>query len=365
MAPIFAAALASTLTLTIAPGHGPGLALLAQQAAPIPPFAWTSWAGAGPLRAGLLFLAGIYLLGIGPLRTRYRLGPPASKKQIASYLSGVLILLIALEGPIHELSDTYLFSMHMVQHMLLIYAAPPLMLLGIPEWLLRPVIRLPGVFPVVRWLTKPLPAIFLFNVIFTLFHIPLYYNTIVENEPLHIAAHLLFIVLAFITWWPILSPLPELPRLHYALRMIYIFGQTFSGFIVGAFVTNAPTVLYTVYEQAPRTWGLSALDDQKLGGLIMWIIGGTYLLAVYSAVFFAWANAEGVHDDVAQPLRRRVRVTPPEQAVGTSEPTLASVTTPAAPPPDPEPSPTPGTGTPGAFGERHVVIVPPDRSRLN
>ena len=98
--------------------------------------------------SGLLLLAGVYLLGIGPLRTRYRLGPPASKKQIASYLSGVLVLLVALEGPIHELSDTYLFSAHMVQHMLLIYVAPPLLLLGIPAWLLRPIIRLPGVFPV-------------------------------------------------------------------------------------------------------------------------------------------------------------------------------------------------------------------------
>src|SRR4051812_16672273 len=118
MVPTLAATLASPLTLTIEPWLIPSVVLQAQQAAPIPPFAWTSWSGAGPLRAGLLFLAGVYLLGIGPLRTRYRLGPPASKKQIASYLTGVLFLLVALEGPIHELSDTYLFSAHMVQHML-------------------------------------------------------------------------------------------------------------------------------------------------------------------------------------------------------------------------------------------------------
>src|SRR5204863_225970 len=81
-----------------------------------------------------LFLAGVYLLGVGPLRKRFKLGPPASWTQIVLYFSGVLCLLVALEGPIHELSDYYLFSAHMVQHMLLIYAAPPLMLLGMPGW---------------------------------------------------------------------------------------------------------------------------------------------------------------------------------------------------------------------------------------
>jgi len=325
------------------------------QVAPIPEFSWTSWAGAGPLRAGLVFLAGIYLLGIGPLRRRYRLGPPARRWQIASYLSGVLVLLVALEGPIHELSDTYLFSAHMVQHMLLIYVAPPLMLLGIPDWLLRPVLRVPGVFAVARVLTRPLVALLLFNVLFTVFHIPLYYNTIVATERLHIVAHLAFIVLAMITWWPVLSPLPELPRLHYALRMLYVFAQTFSGFIVGAFVTNAPTVLYPIYAQAPRVWGLSPLDDQKLGGLIMWVIGGVYLLIVYSIVFFAWANAEGVHDDVAVPVRPRRRV----QTTGTVDApsrALTGVTTPAG---------SSASASPDTFGEPHVVPAPPDRSHLN
>src|SRR4051812_3873427 len=85
----------------------------------LPPFSWTSWSGDGVLRGGLLLLAGVYLLGIGPLRRRYHLGPPVSRGRIAVYLSVVLCLLIALEGPIHELSDYYLFSAHMVQHMLL------------------------------------------------------------------------------------------------------------------------------------------------------------------------------------------------------------------------------------------------------
>src|SRR5688572_407301 len=142
----------------------PILVVLAQmQPSTLPPFAWSSWSGDGVLRGGLLLLVGVYLLGVGPLRRRFQLGPPVSGARIALYLSGVLCLLVALEGPIHELSDKYLFSAHMVQHMLLIYAAPPLMLLGLPGWLLRPVLRLPGVLPVARALTRPIPALVLFN----------------------------------------------------------------------------------------------------------------------------------------------------------------------------------------------------------
>src|SRR4029079_11951622 len=96
------------------------LQMLAQAAqtgaSALPPFSWTTWSGDGVLRGGLLFLAGAYLLGIGPLRQRFNLGPPVSWKQITCYLSGVLCLLVALEGPIHELSDHYLFSAHMIQH---------------------------------------------------------------------------------------------------------------------------------------------------------------------------------------------------------------------------------------------------------
>src|SRR4051812_30235404 len=142
--------------------------LLQVQPATLPPFSWSSWSGDGVLRGGLLLLAGAYLLGVGPLRRRFALGPPVSRGRIAVYLSGVLCLLIALEGPIHELSDFYLFGAHMVQHMLLVYAAPPLLLLGMPGWLLSPVLRIRGVLPVARWLTKPIMALVPFNAVFAL-----------------------------------------------------------------------------------------------------------------------------------------------------------------------------------------------------
>jgi putative membrane protein len=356
------------------------LQMLAQAAqtgaSALPPFSWTSWSGDGVLRGGLLFLAGAYLLGIGPLRQRFALGPPISWKPIACYLSGVFCLLVALEGPIHELSDNYLFSAHMVQHMLLIYAAPPLMLLGLPGWLLRPALRVPGVTRVAKALTHPVAALVTFNLVFSLYHIPTYYNAVVMDHRLHIAAHVVFILLAMQTWWPILSPLPELPRLNYPLQMLYVFGQTFSGFLVGSFITNSPTVLYPFYSEAPRVWGLSPQQDQQLGGLIMWVFGGFYLLLVYSAIFFAWARAEGVNDDVAVPLRRhprRVVVSPqpsaPAQPInGTvAQPSVgAAVSGDMGGETGGEPDePRKVVGKPTDLGARHVVTSAPDRSRLN
>jgi putative membrane protein len=353
------------------------LLMLAQAAqtgaSALPPFSWTNWSGDGVLRGGLLFLAGAYLLGIGPLRQRFRLGPPVSWRQIACYLSGVFCLLVALEGPIHELSDNYLFSAHMIQHMLLIYAAPPLMLLGMPGWLLRPLLRPPGVMRIARIVTHPAAALACFNIVFSLYHIPQYYNAVVMDHRLHIAAHLVFIVLALQTWWPILSPLPELPRLNYPLQMLYVFGQTFSGFLVGSFITNSQTVLYPFYSDAPRVWSLTPQQDQQLGGLIMWVFGGFYLLLVYSVIFFAWARAEGVDDDVAVPIRRhprRVVVSPQptasaQQANGTTaEPTVGAAVS-SEPGGEADEPPRKVVGKPTDLGARHVVTSAPDRSRLN
>src|SRR5689334_2335732 len=90
---------------------------------------------------GIALLLVAYFAGIGPLRRRYHLGPPADERQIAAFLAGTVVLVLALVSPLDELGDRYLFSAHMVQHMLLIVVCPPLWLLGTPEWLLAPLLR--------------------------------------------------------------------------------------------------------------------------------------------------------------------------------------------------------------------------------
>ena len=297
----------------------------------MPDFSWTTWHGDATLRTGLVLLAALYLLGVGPIRRRYQLAPRVERRQVVTFFSGVLVLLLALDGPLHELSDFYLFSAHMLQHMMLTLFAPPLLLMGTPGWLLRPLIGPPAVRRLARALSAPLVAFWLFNLAFTLSHIPRFYTLTLENHAVHVAEHLVFMVAAVITWWPLLSPLPELPRLSYPLQLVYVFLQTFSGFLVGAFIVNSQQVLYPFYAAAPRVFGLSALDDQRIGGLLMWIGGGTFLLIVFTAIFFVWAHREHVADDYAEPPR------PPFRR-------------PAAP---------------VAIGGNHVVTAVSDKSRLN
>jgi putative membrane protein len=97
---------------------------------------------------------------------------------------------------------------------------------------------------------------------------------------------------AVILWWPILSPSPELPRISYPAQLLYVFLQVLPGSLIGGLIANTDRPLYAFYAAAPRITGLSAVQDQQLGALIMWVGGGFFFLVVFTAVFFAWAAPE-------------------------------------------------------------------------
>ena len=144
------------------------------------------------------------------------------------------------------------------------------------------------------FLTRPLVAFLVFNLVLTFSHFPLIYNLTLENERAHIVLHLAYMATAVITWWPVLSPLPELPRLVYPLQMLYLFFQTVPGALVGSLISLSDGVLYPTYATAPRLFGLTPLGDQQLGGLIMWLGVSTYMFVVITVIFFIWANREEV-----------------------------------------------------------------------
>ncbi len=198
-------------------------------------------------------------------------------------------MFFALNGPLHDLSDDYLFSAHMVQHLVLTFLVPPLLLIGVPGWMLRPALRYPWVRTVARWLTRPTICFAVFNVIIAVWHLPPLYNLAMAHHPVHIFEHLLFMASATLMWWPLLSPLPELPRLAYPGQMLYCFLMSIPMSIVAIYVAMADHVLYPAYSSAPRLWGFSPLEDQQIGGLIMWIPGGLFFYAVMTLVFIKWA----------------------------------------------------------------------------
>ena len=217
----------------------------------------------------------------------------------ALFWTGLVTIFLSLNGPIHDLSDSYLFSAHMTQHLVLTLIAPPLLLAGVTADMLRPALRNRGVSALARRVT-PAPAAFvIFNLVLLAWHLPVLYNAAMRSHEVHIIQHLMFMAASVIMWWPIMSPLPELPRLPYPGQMLYAFLMTLPMGMVSIFITYADTLLYPAYASAPRVLGLSPLEDQRLGGLIMWIPGGFFFLGVLSVAFFRWARdaeaAESVH----------------------------------------------------------------------
>lgn len=210
----------------------------------------------------------------------------ATQVQKLSFFAGLAIMWIAADWPIHDISENYLFSVHMVQHTLFSLVAPPLLLLGIPAPVLRKLLR--PVMGAVRFFTRPLIAFALFNLVIVVTHWPPVVNTSVRVEPVHLAVHLLLVFSSLVMWWVIVSPLPELPSLSPPGKMLFLFGQSILPTVPASFLTFATSPIYDAYADAPRLWGISAVSDQMVSGLIMKIGGGLLLWSVIALLFFKW-----------------------------------------------------------------------------
>lgn len=252
---------------------------------------------------GLIVLTAAYFAAITRWRDRFPGSRPVSMARRLAFLGAMSAIFLALQSPIEVLSDGYLFSVHMVQHLLLTLLMPPLLLLGLPGWLIRPLFaRLSPLLAITRAITNPLAGFALFNVIFIGYHVPAIYLTVQRSELLHVAGHLIFMAIGVITWWPVLSPLPEAPALTPPLQMIYLFAQTLPSQVLGALLTFTSQMLYPHYQHAPRVWAwLNPAADQQLGGLIMWVVGGTFFLGAFVVVFLRWSQSF----EAAERQRRR------------------------------------------------------------
>lgn len=239
---------------------------------------------------GTAILGALYFWGIGPARRRFDLGPPARPVQVLSFTAALIVLVASLNGPIHDLSDYYLFLIHMLQHLLLTLLFPPLLIYGTPGWLLRPLVRPAWVQRTGRALTHPVAAGLLFTFAVAAWHTVPLYDLMMRSHNVHIMTHLMFIVVAVIMWWPIMSPIAEVPPLPIGARMLYLFLVSLPMQAVAAIITMADVPLYEWYVTAPRTWGLSPLEDQKLGGLLMWVPGNLWMFGAIGILFFLWAR---------------------------------------------------------------------------
>lgn len=249
-----------------------------------------------------LFVFGVtalYLAWIGPLNRRR---PGAERRQttrgeIAYFLSGSVVALIALGPPLDDWSDYFLVSAHMAQHLLLMIAVAPLWLLGIPAWVYEPLTRNPTTRRIGDALTHWLVCAVVPAAVVVIWHVPYLYDAALNHPLIHALEHQCFLIAAFFLWWPLISKVPAWPRLAPPLQCLHLFAQTIPGGVVGAFLAYAEAGLYKPYLRASvRPWGLPLKTDQEIAGVLMWVGANMFFLVLISIIFLRWATREEAKD---------------------------------------------------------------------
>jgi putative membrane protein len=243
--------------------------------------------------------------------------PVVTRKQTFCFIAAMTVLFVASTWPVHQIGEGYLYSVHMLQHFVLSYVLPPLVLLATPEWLLRALVGEARTYRVVRFFSKPVVAGVIFNLVVMVLHIPVVVNASTTNGVLHFFLHLVVVVTAVLMWMPVVGPLPEL-QMGSGGKMIYLFLMSVVPTIPAAWLTFADGVVYSHYGRQPvRVWGMSPLDDQQLAAVIMKIFGGMYLWTIVVVMFFRRfsAGANGTS-------YRRDAMLPDAEITGNDEPTL-------------------------------------------
>lgn len=235
-------------------------------------------------------LAGGYLFALRRLGPRWAPpgGPVVSRRQVRLFGLGVLLVWLFADWPVHDISEGYLFSLHMVQHTIFSLVAPALLLLGTPAWLLRRLVQPPAVNRVLRKLCRPIPATLLFNGVIAISHWPAWVDYTVQHEPAHFAAHTLLFGASVVMWLPVLNRLPDLPVLSPPGRMLYLFLQSIVPTVPASFLAFAERPMFKVYANAPRITSMSAVEDQQVAGAVMKVGGATLIWIVIVVMFFRW-----------------------------------------------------------------------------
>lgn len=204
---------------------------------------------------------------------------------VGCFVGAMALLFAASTWPVHQIGEDYLYSVHMLQHMMLSYFMPPLVLLATPTWLIRLLVGSGRTWRVVKFMTKPVVAAVLFNIVVMVTHVPPVVNASVQSAPLHYGLHTLLVLSALLMWMPVVGPFPEL-RISHAAKPIYLFVQSVVPTVPAGWLTFAEGVVYKHYNQPVRVWGISPTDDQQIAGAIMKIGGSIFLWTLVVFYFF-------------------------------------------------------------------------------
>ncbi len=259
------------------------------------------------------FLVGSYaylvrVIGPSAVRAGER---PITRRNIWCFVAAMVMLWTASDWPIHDIGERYLYSGHMLQHMMLSYFLPPLALLATPEWLFRALIGSGRVYRAVRWLCHPVAAALLFNVAVMVSHVPGIVNaSVTSSSPvLHYFVHVMVVLTALLMWMPVCGPIPEF-HISTGAKMIYLFLQSVVPTVPAAWLTFAEGAVYRPYgEQPVRVWGLTVTEDQQLAGAIMKTGGSIFL---WTIIVWMWFKRFSANHRNEHNYRRQQPAVPPD-----------------------------------------------------
>ncbi|MBA2667007.1 MAG: cytochrome c oxidase assembly protein [Trueperaceae bacterium] len=251
------------------------------------------------LIGGLLLAAACYARGVAVVWRRGGTGALVSRLRVASFALGLYVLALALVSPLDALAHL-LFSAHMVQHVLLMLVAAPLLVLGAPllpllwalprgarlavigAWSARPALR-------AGWHACTGPVV-VWSVLATtlwLWHLPAFYQVAVTDRTVHVFEHASMLTASFLFWWVVLQPVGP-RRIDGGTAVLLVFATKVQSATLGALITFVPAPLYPVYEGSAAVWGMTLMQDQQLAGLVMGTVSGLVFLAVGAWLFLTW-----------------------------------------------------------------------------
>jgi putative membrane protein len=236
-----------------------------------------------PVGVNVAILLSLYFYIVGWLRMRRGTASPLPAFRLAAYVCGVFALWLAIGSPLEALDDSSLLA-HMIQHLLLMIAAPALILLGapalpllhgLPGWFVRAplgaLLRNRPVQKLGEFLTEPLVCWISAVLAMIAWHVPAAFELALRSDGWHDAEHACFFFTSILFWWPVIQPWPSVARWPRWTMPLYLLAGMVAGSTVSAYLTFSDAVLYPSYANAPRIFTMSPLDDQVIAGAVMWV----------------------------------------------------------------------------------------------
>ncbi len=252
------------------------------------------------LTISIVLVGVVYLRGWIALRkTRHA---QFNDERLASFLGGLALLWVVVASPMDGFADA-LLTAHMIEHLLLMSAIPMLLLYGLPvvpllrglprpvlRWVVGPLVRVVALRRFAEWLVTPAIAWLSMNVAYLAWHVPAAYNFALENETVHGLEHLCFLFTSLLFWWYIFRPWPAKPRPDDWGMLVYLALGDVVMTMLSAFLAFCERPVYSYYVQHPNPFGISVLDDQVLGAVVMWVIGSFAYLVPAMVITFRMAG---------------------------------------------------------------------------